>query len=145
MITSNTMSTGIYLFIHSRRPNRNRISQFISRHCFTRHLLRSSPFPLCLVNRSCIRHYCSFCSLIPTIYRIYSKLHMSKNPLRHYVCRSKHNIFPPTFSRFIRNTTTLLRLPRCLYNVKHSILYGVIHFTNSCSTNSIYNLRSICL
>lgn len=69
---------------------------------------------------------------------------MSKSPLRHHIRRSKHNILPSTFPGPFRNTTTLLRLPRCLHHMKHCLFYRIIYFTNSCSHHDLYNLRGLC-
>jgi len=73
----NTMSPGLHLPIHRRGPNRHRPSQLITRHCPTRHLLRSCPLPLRPIYRSSICHPSRLRPLIPTILRIYPSQHMN--------------------------------------------------------------------
>lgn len=137
------MSPRLHLSIHSRRSNRHCPIKLFPWHRTPRHILRSSPFSLCPIYRSSIRHYSRLCSLVPIIFGLHPRRHLSKSPLRHHICRSKHNILPSTFSRPFRNTSTIFWLPRCLHHMKYSILYGVIHLINSRTCNNFHNLRGI--
>lgn len=142
MITCHAMSPRLHLPVHRGRSDRNRTGQLITRHRAPRHILRCSPLPLCPINRSRIRHYGRLRPLIPTIHRLYIRHNLSKNPLPYHICRSQHNLFPSALPRPIWNTTTILRLPRRLHNMKHSILHRVIYLTHSSNPDSIHGLRS---
>lgn len=72
------MSPRVYLLIYSWRSNRYCLIKLILRYCITWYLLRSCPFPLRSINRSCICYYSRLCSLIPSIFRLYSWRYMSK-------------------------------------------------------------------
>lgn len=141
MIPSNTLSPRFYFPLYRWRLNRHRTSQLLTRHCITRHVLRSSPLPLCSLHRGCIRYYGRIRTLIPTIHGLHPQFYLSKNPFSYYICRRKHNILPPTLPRSIRNTATLLRLPRRLHNMKYCIINRLIYFPNGSHPNSVYNLR----
>lgn len=143
MISSNTMSSRLHFPIYSRGPHRNCPRQLISRYCTPRHILCSSTLPLRTIYRSCICHYRRVCPLIPTILRLHTQPSLSKNPLPHHICRRKHNILPTTFPRPIWNATTLFRLPRCIYHMKHRIFHRLLHFPNSSNSYSFHNLRSL--
>lgn len=145
MRNTNIMGPRLHFPIYSRWSNRHRPSKFIPRHCSSRHILCRSPFPLCPINRSSIRHYSRICSLIPTTYRIYTTFRLNKSPIPSYIHRSKHNLFPPTFPRACRYTTTLLRLPRRIHFMKRSLLYWILNLPSSRHHIPIYYLRSICL
>lgn len=138
------MSFRLYFLIYSWWFNRNCSIQLIPWHRASRYILCSSPFPLCSINGSSVCYHSRIRSLIPIIFRLHPRWHMSKSPLRHHIRRSKHNILPSTFPRPFRNTTTLLRLPRCLHHMKHCLFYRIIYFTNSCSHHDLYNLRGLC-
>ncbi|KAK7806174.1 hypothetical protein U0070_002044, partial [Myodes glareolus] len=45
---------------------------------------------------------------------------------------------------YSQNATTLFRLPRCLYHMKHSLIYRIIHFTYSSPNYNLYDLRGLC-
>lgn len=143
MISCFNMSSRLYFSLYSRWPNRHRPSQLISRHCTSRYLLRSRPLPLCTLNRSCLRHHRGIRSLIPIILRIYTQFNMSKNSLRNYIRRCKPNILPPTLPRFIRNTSTIFRLPRCIHNMKYYLINRLFHLINSSHTNNFHYLRGL--
>lgn len=143
MITRYTMGSWLYFPIHCRRPDRNCTSQLITGYRAPRHILCRSPFPLCPIYRSRICHYRRLRPLIPTIHWLYARLNLSKNPLPHHVRRGKYDLLPSTFPRTIWNAPTILRLPRRLYDMKHSILYRVIHLTHSSNPNSVYSMRGL--
>lgn len=145
MISSNIMSSRLHLSIHSRRPDWHCPSQLLTRHCTSRHILCRSTFPLRLIHRGCIRYHGRICPLIPIIFRIHSKRDLSKNSLPDYICRCKYNLLPPALPRSIRHATTLLRLPRRVYHLKHSIFHRLIYFTNCSDPHGIHDLRSLCL
>lgn len=136
------MGSRLYLPFYSTRTNWNCPIQLFTRYCSTRHLLRCSSLPLCIIYRSCFCHYSRVCSLIPIIFWIYPRWYMSKSSLRYYICRSKLDILSTTFPRFIRYTTTLFRLPWCVYYMKYGILNRIIYFTNRSSYHNLHNLRS---
>lgn len=142
MIPRNTLSPGLYLSIHRRRPDRHYLSKLIPRHCTTRHILRRCPLPLCFINRSRLCHHRRLHPLIPFIFRLYIKPNLRQSPLHRYIRRCKPNLFSTTLPRLIWNTPTLLRLPRCLYHMKHPVICGLLYFTNSNNSNNLYNLRS---
>jgi hypothetical protein len=52
--------------------------------------------------------------MILTIHWTYYKPQMIKGSIRRYIRRSKSNILPSALPRTRWNTTTILRLPRCL-------------------------------
>lgn len=139
----NTMSPRIYLPIHHRRTNRNRSSKLLTRHCTTRHLLRSSSLPLRAINRSCLRNSSRIHTLIPIIHRIHSSLNMSQNTLWRNIRRCKPHFLPPTLPRPSRHATTILRLPRRLHTMKHHLLSRIPYLTNSRNHASLHHLRSL--
>lgn len=143
MITGHIMSPRVYLPVYSRRFNRYRPIKLIARHCSSWYILRSSTFSLCPFNGSSICNHRWIRSLIPTVYRIYTKWCLSKNSLYNYICRSQYHILSTTFPRFIRYTSTILRLPRCLHSMKYSLLYRLIYLINSSYTDNFHNLRSL--
>lgn len=145
MSSCSTMSIRLYFPIYSGGTNWNCSSKLIIRYCSPRYLLCSSPFSLCSLYRRSLRYYRGICTLIPTILRIHSQRHMSKSSLYYYIRRSKYDLFSPTLPWSFGHTTTILRLSRCLYIMKYCILYRILHFINRCNTDSLYNLRSICL
>lgn len=138
-----SMGPGLYFPVHSWGLNRYCLSQLITRHYATRHLLCSSPLPLRPFNRSRLCHHGRLCTLIPPSYRLYPPQHLIKNPLWRNVCRRKLNLLPPTLPGSCRNTTTVLRLPRCLHTVKHRFLPRIPDFPNCCHYVPVHHLRSI--
>lgn len=108
MIPSHALSPWIHLFIYGRRPNGHRSRQLLSRYHSTRHILCSSPLPLCPIYGGCLCHYSRLCALIPTIYWLHSKRDLSKDPLPGNVCGSKYNFLSPAFPRPVRYASTLL-------------------------------------
>lgn len=134
----------LYFPIHSRRPYWNCTSQLLLRHRPPRHLLCSSPFPLRLINGSRICHCCSFCPLVSSILRVYPPQYLNKNSLWYYVRRRKSYLLPPALLRPGRHAPTILRLPRRLYTMKHSLLCRILNFTNRRNYVFIHYLRSIC-
>lgn len=145
MIPRNALSPGLYFPFYRRGFNRYRTSKLITGHCTARHILRRSSFSLRLVNRSSFRHYRGVYSLISFIFRLYSKSSLRQSPLHNYICRRKFNLLPTTLSWSIRNTSTLLRLPRRLHHMKHCIIHRLLYFPSRNTTNSVHDLRSLCL
>ncbi len=143
MRNSPTMSPWRYLPLYSWRPNRNRPGQLLPRHRPSRHVLCSSPLPLRPVNRSRICHCCRLCALIPPILRLYPSQHLNKNPLWSNVRRSQPNILPPTLPRLSRNASTVLRLPRRLYPLKHNLFNRLPNLACSRNYVPIHHLRSV--
>lgn len=122
------MISRICISFHYRRTNWSSISQFIYRYCTTRHLLRSSTFPLRIINRGSFCHYSRFHSMISLIYKINTKSQMIKNSIHHYIFRGKFNILPPTLSWISRDTSTIFRLPRFLHCLKCFIINWLNNF-----------------
>lgn len=145
MITSYTMGPGLYFPIYCGRPNRNCTGQLITRHRTPRHILCRSTLPLCPLHRGRICHYRWLRPLIPIIHRLHPGLNLSKNPFPHHVRRSKYNFLSSALPRPIWNTSTILRLPRRLHNMKYSLLYRILHLTHSGNPNSIHSMRSLCI
>lgn len=143
MITRYTMSPWLHFPIHRRRPNWHCAGQLLLRYRTARHLLCSSPLPLCPFNRRCICHHSWVCSLIPPTFWVYPKLSLNQSPFPHYICRSKHNLLPPTLSGPVGHTSAIFRLSRCLYNLKYYLLYRLFHFSNSGSINNFHYLRGL--
>lgn len=143
MRNSTAMSHRLHFPLHSGGPNRNCPSQFISRYCTSRHLLRRSPLPLRPVYGCCICHRCCFRTLIPVIYRIHPTQHMNQNPLWGNVRRCQFNILPPTLPRTSRNASAVLRLPRRLHPLKHNLLYWIPNLPCSSNHVPVHHLRSI--
>lgn len=138
-----SVSPRLHFPLYSRRPNRDRSGQFLSRHRPPRYVLRSSPLPLCLINRSCVRYRRRLCTLIPPVLRLHPTQHLNKNSLCRHVRGGKFNLLPPTLPRTSRNAPTLLRLPRRLYPLKYSLLNWVTNLFNRSHHILIYPLRSI--
>lgn len=138
-----SLSPRLHFPLHSRRLNRYCLSQFVPRYCSSRHILRSSTFPLCPFYRSRICHRRSLCSLIPAVHRLHPSQHLNKNPLWNHVHRSKPYLLPPTLPRPSWDASTVLRLPRCLHTLKHSLLYWVPNLPRGSNYVLIYYLRSI--
>lgn len=137
------MGLGLYFLIHSRWPNRNCPCQLLFRHRPTRHVLCSSPLPLCSVYRSCICYRCCLRPLIPSILRLHPAQYLNKNSLWNHVRWCKLNLLPATFPWFSRNTSTILRLPRRLHPMKYYFLYWLSNLPRSRNHVLIYYLRSI--
>lgn len=138
------MSTWLHLPLHRRWFNRNYPSQLIIGHCPPRHILRSCPLPLCSLYRCSICNYRGFRALVPFIYRLHTSYNLNQGSFWYYVCRSKFNFFPTTFSRPCRHATALLRLPGCLYIMEHNFIYGLLSIPSRCSSFPIHHLRSFC-
>lgn len=141
MISRNTLSSRLYFSLYHRGLNRYRVSKLIIRHCTTRYVLCCCTLSLCTIDRSCICYHRRLHSLIPLIFRLYSRPNLCQSPLHHHICRCKFNL-PTTFPRLIRNTPTLLWLPRCLYQMKY-LIHRLLHFPSSSNTNNLHNLRSL--
>lgn len=135
------MSPWLYFPLYGRRTDRDCLSQFLTRHCSTRHILRSRPFPLRPIDRSRIRHCCRIRALIPPIFRLYPPQYLNKNPLWGNVCRSQPNLLPPTLPRPSRHASTVLRLPRRLHPMKHSFIYRLPSLPRSRYYVPIHYLR----
>lgn len=144
MRRSNVMGPWVYFPVYCRRPYRNCPSKLLFRHCSTRHILRSCPFPLCSLNRGCICNYRGLCTLISTIFRVHPSSNLNKNSLWCNVCRCQPYILPTTLPRPIWNTPSLLRLPRCIHNLKHLIINWLPYLPCSRNHNNVYYLRSLC-
>lgn len=144
MRNPHTMSPRLYFSIHSRGPNRGRTSQLLNRHRTSRHLLRSSPLSLRLINRGCLCYPGRLRSLIPFILRIHPPQHLNKNPLRSYICRRQPYILSTTLPRACGHATSILRLPRRLHPLKHCLLYRIPNLPSRSNHVSLYPLRSIC-
>eukprot|EP00069_Balaena_mysticetus_P005270 bmy_17795T0 len=68
---------------------------------------------------------------------------MSKNSLCNHICGRQHNLLPTTFFRLIWHASTILRLPRCLYNMKYYFINRLIHLINSSHADNLHYLRII--
>jgi hypothetical protein len=91
-------------------------------------ILRSSTLPLCTVNRSSICNHRRIRPMIPTIHWAYYKPKVTKGSIRCYICRGKFEILPSTLPRTIWYTPTILRLPKCLYHMKHYLINRINSF-----------------
>lgn len=138
-----TLGPRLHFPFHRRRTNRDRPSQLFPRHCSTRHLLCSCPLPLCPLNRSCLCYHGSLCTLIPPILRIHPPQHLNKNPLWSNVRGCQPNLFPPALPWTRRNASSILRLPRCLRTMKHSLIYRLPNLACRSHYVPIHPLRSI--
>ena len=70
-------------------------------------------------------------------------LNMSKSSLCNHICGCQHNFLPTTFFRPTWYASTILRLPRCLYNMKYYLINRLIHLINSSHPDNFHYLRSI--
>lgn len=143
MRNPSSLSPRLYFPIYSRRFNWYCACKFISGYCPSRHILCSSPFPLCPIYGSCIRNCCSFRTLIPPLYRLYITLYMNKNSLRGNIYWSKSYLLPPTLPWSCRYTSSILGLSRRLYPLKYSLLNWLSNFPSGRNYILIYYLRSI--
>lgn len=137
------MGTRFHLLIHRRGPHWNCPSQLLTRYRPPRHLLRSRPLPLCIINRSSFRYYKRIHPLIPPIHRVYPPPNMNKNSIHNHILRSKPHLLPTTLPRTIWNTSTILRLPRRIHHLKSSIINWIFNFPNRCYPTNIHCMRSI--
>ena len=135
------MSTRVCISIHNRRPYWCGTSKLINWHRITWHLLCSSPFPLRFINRSSICNHSRICTMIPFIHWAYHKPKMIKSTIRCYICRGKPNILPTTLRRTSRNTSTILRLSRCLHYMKHHLINRINNFIRKSNNVPIYYMR----
>jgi len=135
------MSARICIPIHNRRPYRSCSSKLINRHRPTRHLLRSSTLPLCIINRRSICNHRRICTMIPAIHWTHNKPEMTKGPIHCHVCRSKSNILPSTLPRASRYATTIFRLPRCLHHMKHHFINRINNFIRKSNNIPIHHVR----
>ncbi len=143
MRDTSSLSPRLHLPLHSRRLNWHCPSQFVPRYCSSRHILRSSTLPLRPFHGSRVCYCRSLCSLIPAVYRLHPSQHLNKNSLWNYVHRSKPHLLPTTLPWPSWNASTILRLPRRLHTVKHSLLYWVPNLPRGSNHVLIYYLRSI--
>lgn len=132
------LGTRLYFSIYRGRNNRNYLSKLLTRHCAPRHLLRSGTLSLRPINRGSVCYYGGAHPLIPAIYWLYLKPNYNKNSILSNIYRGKHNIFPTTFLRPIRHTTTILRLSRCFYPMKHNIFNWINHLYSSSTNVPVY-------
>lgn len=130
MTSPNLLSPRFYFPFHSRRNNRRYPSKLIARYCTTRHLLCSSTLPLCIINGGSICYHGRTYPLISTIHGVLAKPNFNKNSILSNIHRSKHNILSTTLPRPIGHTTPILRFPRCLYPMKHSLINRFNYLTN---------------
>ncbi|KAB0406317.1 hypothetical protein E2I00_007701, partial [Balaenoptera physalus] len=70
-------------------------------------------------------------------------LNMSKSSLCNHICGCQYNFLPTTFFRPTWYASTILRLPRCLYNMKYYLINRLIHLINSSHPDNFHYLRSI--
>lgn len=139
-----TMGPRVYFPFYCRWTNRDCFSKFFPRYCPSRHILRSSPLPLCPLNGGRLCYCCRLCSLIPSFYRIHPTRHMNKNSLRSNICRGKPNLLPTALPRTCWHAPTVLRLSRRIHFMKYNLFNWIFSF--SCSSNHVplYYLGSIC-
>jgi len=134
----------LYFPLHSRGLNRNCPSQLLPRYRPARHLLRSSPFPLCPIYGCRLCYHGRLCSLIPPVLWVHPSQHMNQDSLRNYVCWSKPDLLPPTLPGSCRHATTLLRLPGCLHPLKHCLLSRIANLPYCRGLVPLHPLRGIC-
>lgn len=144
MIPSHTVSLRFYFPFYSRGSDRNCPGQFFPRYCTPRHVLCSSPLPLRFINGGGLCYHRRLRTLISPIHRVHSRPNVSQNPLYNYICWGKPDVLPSTLLRPIRDTTTILRLPRCIHSMKYNLFNRVIYLTNCSNANNFYNLRGLC-
>lgn len=142
MRPTNTMSPRIYLPIHHWRTNRNCSCKLFPRHRPARYLLRSSPLPLRSIYRRSICNLSRLHPLIPTLYWVHSTLYMSQSSVWSNIHRSEPHLLPPTFPGSSRHASTILRLPRCLYTMKHYLFSRILNLHGSSNYADVYRMRS---
>lgn len=137
------MSTRIYFLIYSRWSNWNLLIKFIARHHTPRYLLCCSTLPLCSKNRSRIRRICSHVPLIPTNVWCNAASTMNQGPILYNVHWCKCNLLPSALSRTKGHATTILRLPRCIYKMKCSIICWCNNVICGATNIHFYCMRSL--
>jgi len=50
-----------------------------------------------------------------------------EGPIRCYIRTDKRNVLPTTLPRISWNTSTILKLPRCLHHMKYYLLTYLLH------------------
>jgi hypothetical protein len=70
--------------------------------------------------------------MIPTIHWTYYKPKMTKGSIRCYICRGKPNILATTLLRISWNTSTILRLSRCLRHIKYYLINRINCIVSDC-------------
>lgn len=130
------MGPRIYFPIYYRGLNWNYVSQLINRYYPTRHLLRSRTFSLRSIYRGSICYFWGICTLIPIIHRSQPSRTMGQNTFYNYIYWSKRNILPTTFFRIKRDTSAVLRLPRCHDKMECYLINRV--YTIICCASIIY-------
>jgi heme/copper-type cytochrome/quinol oxidase subunit 1 len=116
----------IDILTYNRIINRGSICKLIYRYHLTWYLLRSSSLSLCIINGGSICNHSRIYSLIPFIYRTKNKSKMIKNSIYCNILSGKFNMFPTTFPRTSRNTTTIFRLSRCIHCMEYYSSIGSI-------------------
>lgn len=143
MRNSITLSTRFRIFIHNRRSNWDRPSKLLHRRYPARHILRSSPLPLCSIHGCCLRHICRIHSLISALFRHRITPTLIKGTIFYHVYRSKLNLLPSTFPRPSGDAATVFRLPRRLHNVKHNLINRLFNFLSRSYLISFFDMRSL--
>lgn len=143
MRNTSSLSSWVHFPFHSRGLNRNRSGQFLPRYCTSRHLLRSCPLPLRLIYGCSLCYHCWLRSLIPPVFRIHPSQHLNKSTLWHYVPGRKPYLLPPTFPWSSWHASAVLRLPGCVYSLKHSVLYWLNDLPCGRNPIPLHHLRSI--
>lgn len=138
-----TVSSRVHLPVYSGWLNRYCPCQFLSRHRPSRHLLRRSPLPLRSFDRSSICNCCCLRTLIPIIYRVHPAQYMNQSPLWCHVRRGKPHLFPTTLPWPSWHASSILRLPRRLHPMKHSVLNRISCIPCSSHYVPVYYLRSL--
>lgn len=133
----------IHLFIYSRRLNRNCAGQLFFRYYSSRHILRSSSLPLCLINRCSICSICRIYILISLVFRHYSSSIMIKNSFFPNIHWGQYNFFPPTLLRLKGYAPPIFRLPGPINKMEHYFIYRVNNFFNSFTILHLYLMRSL--
>jgi len=139
------MGLRVYFLIYYWGCNWGNFSKFCTRYYTSWYILCSRTFPLRTKNGGRVCYFCRIYSLIPSFHWINSTSTNSKSSIFCNVRRSKFNLFPSTFPRSCWDTTTLLRLPRCLYKMKCAFINRISNIIYCPNNICIYFMRSICL
>ena len=79
--------------------------------------------------------------MIPTIQRTHYKPEMIKSQIRRNIRRIKHNILPITLPRTSRDIMMLLRLSRCLQNMKYHLIRRINNLIRNINNIPLHYMR----
>lgn len=119
-----SLSSRLHHPIYNRGPHWRHTIQRLARCSASRHLLRSRTFPLRPINRRGLRYILRLHPLIPPLHRSDPPPSMGNRTFHNNTSGGKHHLLPSTLSRPVRPAPPRPGLPRCVRQVKYSVLHG---------------------